>query len=155
MSEIKYLYRINEEQDPEFFGVKSKAQLVVMRYRIVKETPCGVWISFFNRKHAKFVCLRYKSGGVTTKRFACLTIEEARISFIKRKQHHILHLQAQLDLAKDGLNEANRKDFDKAEIKFSADAPIFYDCFHDCPDSVVITFPKKPKGFITTKEAHE
>jgi hypothetical protein len=68
-------------------------------YKVVKETPKGIWIELWIGKN-KFVNLQAK------KKFACLTIEEALESFKKRKQRQITILEYQLANAKQALFKA-------------------------------------------------
>jgi len=84
LSEIDYDYHLN-----------------VYKYLIHSETPCGVWIysGEFARWKGKlrFVNLSAK------KRWACPTIEEAKESYIRRKQRQIVLLRSQLENSKVGL----------------------------------------------------
>jgi hypothetical protein len=77
------------------YGVRwgdPKIELQVSKYRVTKETPKGVWLDFYGTK--KFVLRDAR------KRWACPTQEEARESFIHRKQRQIGILARQLDHAK-------------------------------------------------------
>ncbi len=58
--------------------------VVLRRYRVVKVTPCGVWLDI-----GRFVKTAAR------KRFACPTEAEARESFLARKQRQLSILQAQ------------------------------------------------------------
>jgi len=76
-------------------------QLMCHEYRVLKETPCGVWLDLFQKRFVK---------RNAKKRFACPTKEEALKSFKRRKEVQIRILQAQLDRAFRALQMA-------AEIK--------------------------------------
>lgn len=71
-------------------------------YKVLRHTPTGVWIRTkrYERNSEKFICRAWR------KRWACPTIEEARISFIARKkiqlsiyQHRIEALHAAIAIA--------------------------------------------------------
>jgi hypothetical protein len=75
--------------------------LYLTEYRIIRETPKGVWIEFYdNPKKEKFVLLTAR------KQFACRTKQEALKSFIARKNKQIRILTAQLENAKEALRIA-------------------------------------------------
>ena len=69
-------------------------------YNIIKETPKGMWVvsPYGGRKH--FVNL------ISRKKFACLSKEEALISFKARKERQIRVLESQLGHAKIALAKA-------------------------------------------------
>ena len=92
------LYRYQEQSysngvdqfDNPLPGYKLKIELHT--YRIIRETPKGVWINDYGKD--RFVLLTAK------KKFACRTKEEALESFIARKNRQIGILSAQLEKAK-------------------------------------------------------
>lgn len=65
-------------------------------YDVIKHTRCGVWIKDFVRGK-RFV------NSNARKKFALPTKEEAKKSFIARKERQIRILEAQLDRAKHAL----------------------------------------------------
>lgn len=77
------------------------------KYSIVKETKCGVWIDvsyslygvgdIVPLSNCKFVNLKCR------KKYGCLTIEEAKESFIARKNRQIRILSYQLEDAQEAL----------------------------------------------------
>lgn len=67
-------------------------------FKVIKQTPKGVWINDFNGK--KFVNL------IARKKYACLTEADALDSFIARKHRHISILTAQLKSANEALYKA-------------------------------------------------
>lgn len=84
--EYKKLYRYEEiiyhpDLDENGNPIIGKIEIVEKEFDIVKHTPKGAWIKFgYNRK---FVNLYAR------KKYACLTKEEALLSFIRRKQKSI------------------------------------------------------------------
>lgn len=65
------------------------ASVVLHRFRVEKRTRCGVWIDAYGVR--RFV-LTY-----ARKRYACPSIEEARVSFLARKRRQLALLRAQVD----------------------------------------------------------
>ena len=96
---IEYLYRyedilyavLNDWEEVADSYVKIEER----KYRVVKETPCGYWISFEDRKWIS---------KTSKKRFAYPTKKEARDSFKARKTRQIEILTKQIDRAKTALN---------------------------------------------------
>ncbi|WP_315729888.1 hypothetical protein [Bradyrhizobium sp. SZCCHNRI2010] len=84
----RYSYVIDADADR--YGVTAP-QLEMRWHRIDRRTPKGAWAS------GRFVLL------TATKRWACLTEEEALDSFIARKQKHIRILTKQLKRAEEDL----------------------------------------------------
>lgn len=80
----------------------------VIRFRVVKRTPRGRWIAPTWDHDARFK--KFVLDGVG-KRYAYPTREEARASFIIRKQREIQHCAAQLDRAKRYLKLAETGKF--------------------------------------------
>jgi hypothetical protein len=75
--------------------------LRLKEYEVIKETPCGAWIRLLDGVYIKkFVNLKAR------KKYACLTIEDALESFIRRKKRQILILKHQLEMAESGLRQA-------------------------------------------------
>ncbi|RTL37133.1 MAG: hypothetical protein EKK53_21425 [Burkholderiales bacterium] len=60
-------------------------------YPVVGLTPCGVYINRSHWKKPKWVQLG------TRKKFAAVTIEEAKKSFLQRKKHQLAHLESQAE----------------------------------------------------------
>ena len=71
----------------------------LQRFFVIRRTPKGAWIRYYTGKQ-KFVLLTAR------KRFACQTIEEARVSFIARKKRQICLLTHTLEAAKAELSKA-------------------------------------------------
>ena len=84
--------------------------LRLIRYPVIKRTPCGAWICMgvflggepFDCSHKRFVNLK------ATKRFACETEEEALYSFMARKTRQISILTRQLRQAQEAFSLANQ-----------------------------------------------
>jgi len=95
--EAKYLYRYEVRFD-HWLDIP---YLFCTRYKILKETKCGVWIETgkFDWNRKKFVKLKHSNGVKVRKRFAQPTEKEALKSFIMRKRRQIGILEAQLEQA--------------------------------------------------------
>lgn len=107
--QLNLLYRyedIHYSRGVDTFGDEvpgSDIQLVLYKFRIVKETLKGVWISFglVSNNRDKFVLLG------AHKKYACLTKKEALESYVKRKQRQIEILSNQLHDAQTALSLAD------------------------------------------------
>ena len=92
-SQVKYLYRYIEN-----YGFYGEVRVGCVRYNVVKETEKGYWISHISgKKGVKFV---RKEG---RKIYAHATIDDARTSFIKRKEAQIKILETQISKAQTAL----------------------------------------------------
>jgi hypothetical protein len=69
-----------------------RVEVDLKRFPVTKRTPKGVWLDY-----TRFVL------NSSRKRYACPTIEEARESYIARKNAQIRILKAQLNRAESGL----------------------------------------------------
>ena len=78
-------------------GFHAYVRVNLLIYDVVKTTPKGMWIRAFPGASSRFVRLNAK------KKYACLTKEEALISFKKRKERQIKLLETKVRLAKDAL----------------------------------------------------
>lgn len=103
--ESGYLYRydvarfgIGIDEDAPYQGYS--LSIVLHKYKIVKETPCGVWIEQYFR-HNKFVLSN------SHKRFAFPTIKEASESFRRRKEKYVSLCKHDLEYAERSLHLAN------------------------------------------------
>lgn len=72
----------------------------LMEYDVIRKTKCDVWIDIVNYLAAPFEmipkdCLKFINLQAN-KKYACLTIEEAKESFIARKRRQIRILSAQI-----------------------------------------------------------
>ncbi len=83
----------------------------LQEFPVVKETKCGAWILTaycfgdveVSVKDCKFVNLK------ANKKFACLTLEEAKESFIARKKRQVRLLKAQIIRAEKALLEIEKE----------------------------------------------
>jgi len=110
-SEEEYLYRYEEiryslgidQYDEPLPGYNLKIEL--SRFRILKRTPKGVWISLYGRiwDDKRFVLL------TANKKYACITKADAMVSFIARKKKQIQILRGQLKQANEALDLAEGK----------------------------------------------
>lgn len=66
----------------------SYCEIYLHEYEVLKETPKGVWINRYGTP--RFVLLNAR------KRFACPSKEEAKQSFLARKQAHLRHLNRKI-----------------------------------------------------------
>lgn len=86
----EFLYRY---QDP----YSENSDPFIMEYKILKITPKGHWIHFYNQKGKKFVCKN------NWNRFAYETVEEALNAYIRRKIWQVQKVSGILSLAKRNL----------------------------------------------------
>lgn len=89
---------------------------------VVKTTRCGVWVKEYDGHCAekKFICNTW------AKRYAYPTIEEAKQSFIRRKQRQVAILGSQLKYAKEAIRRAESGEWNSnEEFVLWADAPEF------------------------------
>ena len=77
--------------------------LCIAEYPIIATTQKGVWIKDWSARRGR----RWVSS-TATKRFAYPTVEEARISYIKRTKKYIIHLRRRLEEAEIGLSFATQ-----------------------------------------------
>lgn len=92
----EYLYRFDDTST--LMGIQVKKR----KFRVIKETPCGYWISLFESFDDK----KWVSK-VAKKRYAYPTDIEALTSFKARKRRQIEILQAQINQAKAALSFAD------------------------------------------------
>ena len=101
MNDLKFLYRFTDHQTAgsidEWGDIcgPSTTRVVLHKYPILKITPKGAWINIFGDK--KFVLLTAR------KRFACPTEEEAKKSFVARKQRQIQINNASIHRAQEAI----------------------------------------------------
>ena len=79
MNLYKYTFKIISDYDKNFASTK----LVLLKYPIIKETPYGHWIKYWNKQNKKWVP---KTGGNL---FAYTTEAWALDNFIQRKRRQI------------------------------------------------------------------
>lgn len=96
MSDV--LYRAYVECNLELFSEElSDYYIHYHQFKILKRTPCGVWIEYWTQKGKRFVNLTLR------KRFAYETKQEALIGLEKRTQCYIKILSANLEAAEINL----------------------------------------------------
>ncbi len=93
--DVVYAASLDEFDNPTGPG---RLEVVSRRYRVVKTTPCGVWLDI-----GRFV----KTSG--RKRYACPTEAEALVSFQARKQRQLYILRAQASRVERALAIAARR----------------------------------------------
>lgn len=91
--DVVYAASLDEFDDPT-----GRLEVVRRRYRVVKTTPCGVWLDI-----GRFV----KTSG--RKRYAWPTEAEALVSFQARKQRQLYILRAQASRVERALAIAARR----------------------------------------------
>lgn len=99
--DTQYAAPLDEYDNPVGTG---QLKVELEKYRVVRETPMGVWLSFLGVSAPRF-CRRD-----SRRRFACPTIEEARESFIARKRRQIAIHQKTVDRAKRAIRIIEHKD---------------------------------------------
>lgn len=95
---VCYAAPLDEFENPIGEGRK---ELHIDSFDVIKRTPCGVWIRVNSWSDEKrFVNLKSR------KKYACETIDDAKLSFIARKNRQIKILSARLRTAKIFLEQA-------------------------------------------------
>jgi len=114
----EYLYRYEDatysggfDEYGDYIPGSSILKVELREYGIIKRTPKGAWIDYYGDK--KFVLLTAR------KKFACNTIEEAKESFVARKNRQLQILEAQLNKCKSALRiiDKEKGDYDSSEIE--------------------------------------
>ena len=77
---------------------EGRAVVELRSFKVLRTTPCGVWIENYTDRGERFINLRSR------KQYACSTIEEAQVSFLARKERQILILSKQLKDAKHSVS---------------------------------------------------
>lgn len=103
LTSTDYLYRFESRRVGEgyvdefgdYHSTGSHTELHLHRYRITKRTPKGFWLD--NR----FVLASGR------KRFAYPTVEEAKVSFFRRKELQIAYKQAEIRAAQEAVAMVN------------------------------------------------
>lgn len=89
-------------------------------YRVIRHTPCGVWLSMGYRQKDKFVLTHAR------KQWACETEKDAKESYKRRKMRQIEHLERQLKRAEYGLSHITGKTvLHRHENKFFEEDVLF------------------------------
>lgn len=96
--DIKYAPPLDEFENPIGEG---RVAIRLYKFPVLKETPQGVWIDTGLEK--KWINLSAR------KKYACLTEEEAKESFIARKKRQIRILESQLNRAHSALSLAKNE----------------------------------------------
>lgn len=94
--EIRYSAGVDDYGDP--LPYRGQMEVHLHKFPVTKETKCGVWIDHYGTP--KFIL------GSARKRFACPTIEEAKASFVARKERQASILSARLEDAHEALRLA-------------------------------------------------
>ena len=76
---------------------ENRLEVVLRKYAVVKYTPKGVWLSWFGGYPDRFVLSDAR------KRFACPTVEEAKQSFITRKERQVRIFRSKLKRAENSI----------------------------------------------------
>lgn len=98
MSEIWYRYE-DYGYEIGIFGEPSKALIVLREFEVLRTTPKGVWLKLD-------VCEKRFVLRDATKRYACPTKEEARISFAARKKKQLQILEREIMIVRSALLQA-------------------------------------------------
>jgi len=99
--ETEYLYRFEDKRysvgiDEFENDLGCYTQVNLYRFKILKRTPKGAWIDLYGDK--RFVNLERK------KKYACSTVEDAKISFKARKIRQISIYRGKLEIAQKALS---------------------------------------------------
>lgn len=81
----------------EEYGFYSTREVTLREFRVIKETPKGAWIETTFCGDKRFVLRDAR------KQYACATVEQARQSFMARKNRQIKILTKQLRNAEEAL----------------------------------------------------
>lgn len=95
-TQVNYAPPVDEFDNPIGTG---SIDVRLNKYAVLSQTPKGLWID--GPEGRKFIST------VSRKQFACLSKEDAIISFISRKKRHISILEAQLKSARVALTIAS------------------------------------------------
>lgn len=88
--------------DAEREELRTSAEITLIRFPVLRKTPMGVWLNIgFIDEHKRFVLTKAR------KRFACPTIEEAKESFIARKQFQVRIYQSRAAKAQHFIDRIN------------------------------------------------
>ena len=109
--DAEYLYRYDDmvysgglDLFDELSLGSSRVKVVVTKYKVLKRTPKGAWIHYYNGNgDKKFVRLTAR------KQFACNTREEALESFLFRKKRQESILASRLNKVRDAIDIVNRR----------------------------------------------
>ena len=92
-----FLYRVHDTpsgiDDAMDYSYCSNTETYCYRYKIIRGTPCGVWIQ--HGQSRKFVLLD------ASKKFACETVESAIESFKARKARQLRIMEARIRSIKE------------------------------------------------------
>ena len=81
------------------------AGLTLKEFKVVKETPCGYWITYtWDKRNGLFKWVSKTS----RKRYAYPTTEEALTGYIKRTKRRLFILKHQIKLCDTGLSIAEK-----------------------------------------------
>ncbi len=97
--QIEHWYRFEDQIWIDYDGVRN-VSVYLTKFVVTKHTLKGVWLEYGFEKD-KFVLKNSR------KRFACPTVEEAKISFLARKQSQLCILEAQVAGVRMILTRAN------------------------------------------------
>lgn len=92
--DVRYAAPLNEYDEPAGPG---RLVVELRKYHLTARTPKGVWLGIWAGRKDRFVL------DSAHKRFACPTIEEARVSFVARKNRQRQIHQARADRAADAI----------------------------------------------------
>ncbi len=95
---IGTVYRYDEVLHGD--GYSTYVRIYLSKYPIIKKTPNGIWIDILFGRKKKFILLSAR------KKYACLTPEEALVSFKARKNRQIGILNSQLLHTREALAQA-------------------------------------------------
>lgn len=105
------MYRLEDgDYPPNCFSSPVK----VRHFRVIKETPCGAWVSEYWGGLVTIEALSDKKRFILNgpgRRLCYPDLGQARQSYLLRKQRHLDHLERSMARAKAGQAEASKPDF--------------------------------------------
>ena len=117
--ETTYAGGVDQYGDP-IPGDLGEMRIYLREIEVVRHTPQGVWLEYGRNKYAGEAFFRKGS----KRQFACPTIEEAKISFIARKQKQASIHRARMADAEDALALAEQINTEKMPNVFQSVAEM-------------------------------
>lgn len=106
-----------------------RTRIMEREFDVIKETNCGYWIEYYNKDGKKWISSQAR------KRYAYPERENAMVNFKARKHRQIQIVGAQLQQAKDALQNADIDfpEFDNIKPKRRSDMSSLWEDwgFHD------------------------
>lgn len=116
MEQAEFWYRVKEQRYSscmceDICSCPTTTRVEVEKFRVVKTTPKGVWLSSGFSTVKEYQILRWVKND-SKKKYACPTVEEAYKSFFRRKERQIKILKSRLNQAEEAL-EIGKNEFER------------------------------------------